>query len=476
MAEQVIDPAKPILSIKDRETIIQGNAQTYAEPRGESLEIIRSNIRGRTGPHPAVPDEDPQDTNLLPFRPLTTANLDDFLDWCGPVQGINDQTEYSAGIGSSILRVTDAYLRQICLFVNSHSPVRNRRDDYPTMAYLPHDFWAPPTFPPSAEYLEDRAKFIRTTAGLPPPRLRALTHLFIHIASFPSTPDIKPDSALMVITPRAATIEYLDQLDSPGKHHIIGDILSVISRVDTDCSSTWLELGDWKARVGSSGGAEVADRPPEKLRASQIYVCTNALAQAFGHDVNMYCGFRPMETTGFENSFDFLMRRKAMVIAIDLYRGYFSNVIGDPQYKPRVKRIFGHHIHKEGPQKPWIDNARQARNGSPWLHFAERVYRRLLHREMAQWNAENKWRGLDEEQLYNKARMRMRNPTRAGRYEGAPEGKDLGGFGNAMKMTRIRNLRRWMEDKDCERGRVDRYHPRSESVGWDVGGNILYLT
>ncbi|KAF7877417.1 hypothetical protein EAF04_001094 [Stromatinia cepivora] len=471
MAEQVIDPAKPILSIKDRETILQGHRQTYAEPNSAALKVLDSNIEGIGTP--AGPTDDQKDTNLLPFKPLTIQDLQNFRHWCGPIPDLPNSIEYTDTIGASILKVTDAYIRQICRFVNSHSPVRNRRDDYPTMAYLPHDFWNPPTDPPSEAYIEERAEYIRTTARLPPQRISALTHLFIHITPSPKNLKVKPESALMVITPRAATIEYFDQMDHPDKHRRIGDIMSVISRVDPTRHGTWLELADWKCRAGQSGGQlDILDLPTEKKRASQIWVCTNALGQAFGHDVQMFCPLKPLETAGLDE-YDFLMWRKAMVIVIDLYRGYFSNVIGDPQYKPRVKRMFGHRIYREGEKKPWLDNPRQRREGSPWLHFSEKVYRRLLPRELAQWNASNVWRNLDEEGLYKKAIERMRHHTRDGRYDGAPQGAELGEFGEKMKGTRARKLRMWLEDTDINEGRrVNRYHNPDDSVGWNMGGRM----
>ncbi|APA15831.1 predicted protein [Sclerotinia sclerotiorum 1980 UF-70] len=471
MTEQVIDPARPILTIKDREFIIQGHRQTYAEPNSEALKLLESKIEDDGTPE--APPGDPKDTNLLPYKPLAVQDLQNFRRWCGPISGSKDNTEYTDAIGASILKVTDAYIRQICLFVNSHSPVRNRREDYPTMAYLPHDFWNPPTDPPTEAYIEERAEYIRTTARLPPQRITALTHLFIHITSSPKNLDVKPESALMVITPRAATIEYFDQMDHPDKHHRIGNIMNVISRVDPTCHGTWLELADWKCRAGQSGGqSEILDLPAERKRSSQIWVCTSALGQALGHDVGMLYPLKAMETMGF-GSYDFLMWRQAMVIVIDLYRGYFSNVFGDPQYKPRVKIMFGHRMYKEGKTFPWVDNSRQRRNGSPWLHFSEKVYRRLLPRELAQWNGSNAWRNLDEEGLYHRATERMRHPNRKGRYYGAPKGTQLGEFGEKMKGTRARRLRMWLEDVDANEGkRIDRYHSPNDSVGWFVGSRM----
>jgi hypothetical protein len=332
------------------------------------------------------------------------------------------------------------------------------------MAYLPHDFWVPPTNPPTEEYIENRAEFIRVAAHLPPTRLKALTHLFIHLAPHASDPGRKQDSALIVITPRAATIEYLDLLDSNDKHHVLGDILNVISRVDLDRDSTWLELADWKCRVGAAGGElEASESPYGKKRSTQIYTCTNALGQAFGHDVDMRC---VLQTFNISNTYDIIMRRKAQIIALDLFRGYFSNVKGDPQYKPRVKRIFGHRIHEEGEERVWVDNHRQRRNGSPWLHFPEKIYRRFLLRELAQWNGENRWRGLSEEELYQKARVRMRDLNKRGRYRDAPMDTELGEFGKGQEGKRTRKLRRWLEDKDCEGRRVDRYHKFDLSAGW----------
>ncbi|QSZ32390.1 hypothetical protein DSL72_001964 [Monilinia vaccinii-corymbosi] len=475
MAEQIIDPAKPTMSSKDRETILQGHAQTYASPSEEDIETVIRKIERGWGPEPGRSDGDLRDTNLLPFRPVTRLDLRDFMSFCGPVSGMESKVEYSSQIGESILKVTDAYLRQICLFVNSHSPVRNARADYPTMAYLPHDFWEPPSDPPTEEYIEDRARFIRTTARLPPQRLENLTHLFIHITPRRSSTDIKPNSALIVITPRAATIEYLDQLDHPGKHQLIGDIMNVISRVDPDRHSTWLELADWKCRAGASGGRiEIMNRPADQLRGTQILVCTNALAQAFGHDVNMPCEVPRGAHDDDQSTYDLLMWRRAIVIALDLYRGYFSNVIGDPQYKPRVKRMYGHRPHKQGDTKAWIDCARQRRNGPPWLHFSPFVHERLLDRELAQWNAENIWRGLDEEQLEELARLRERNPARMGRYYNAPRGAELGEFGPKMKLERAKRLRMWLEDADLgEERRVSRYHHPDCCVGWKETGDPL---
>lgn len=465
MAEQVIDPAKTILTAKDREIIEQGHRQTYAYPDDEIEKMLLSYEEFP----PRQPDGDLRDTNLLPYKPLTYSDLVTFRQYCGPISGINDNHSYSPKIGTILLQVADAYLRQICLFVNSHSPTRNLRDDYPTMAYLPHDFWNPPTDPPEEAYIEDRATFIRTKARLPPQRLRALTHLFIHLTPYPNNLTIKPHSALMIITPRAATIEYFDQLDHPNKHYLIGDLMSVISRVDPDRTSTWLELADWKCRAGASKDIAVTDRPEEKRRTSQVAVCTDALAQAFGHDINMFSPIGPGETTGFLNTYDFMMYRKATIIFKDLWRGYFSNVIDDVQYKPRVKRIFGHRPYKEGENSEHIDDPRQRRGDPPWVHFSEMVYRRLLPRELAQWNASNIWRGLNEEELQEKARMRMRDHTRAGRYNDMPKGSELGEFGKAMERKRERKLRQWLEDADCDGGkRVDRYHSKDDSVGWEV--------
>ncbi|KAA8569874.1 hypothetical protein EYC84_002217 [Monilinia fructicola] len=467
MVEQVIDPAKPIMTFRDRQTILEGHAQTYARPDEKDTELMEY-LNSYMGPDPEEPPGDLRDTNLLPFRPLTRTDLQRFMEWCGPLSSVGSDMEYSSKIGKSILKVTDAYIRQICLFVNSHSPVRNTRKDFATMAYLPHNFWDPPTNPPTEEYIEDRAEFIRTTARLPPSRLQALTHLFIHIVPSPSSTKVKPDSALMVITPRAATIEYFDQLDDTTRHFLIGDIMNVISRVDRDRHSTWLELGDWKCRAGaSSGDLDTEYRPREKVRATQIHVCTTALGQAFGHDVNMFTGLVGGRYIDNRPAYDILNWRKAIVIAYDLHCGYFSNVIGDRHYKPRVKRMFGHRRHKEGDKKAWIDSARQRRNGSPWLHFSPQVYKRLLPRELAQWNAENIWRQLDEEELAELARERMEHPVRSGRYDQMPQGAELGEFGERMKWKRARVLRMWLEDRDVDGGRrVTRYHTPDESVGW----------
>ncbi|KAI9642555.1 hypothetical protein NHQ30_009360 [Ciborinia camelliae] len=479
MEEQVIDPAKLTLSMKDRETILEGNAKTYAEPDQEGLKTLAA--VSQVLAQPAVPKfkSDPQDTNLLPFQQLEPGDLTCFWGWCRPDERsvVNIPLPATRGVSAAILKVTDAYLRQICLFVNSHSPERNGREDYPTMAYLPHDFWAPPTNPPTEEYIEDRATFIRTTAHLPPPRLRALTHLFIHIAPFASKLDRLQESALIVITPRAATIEYFDQHDNPDRHHLLADMMNVISRVDPDRHSTWLELADWKCRAGTSGGrAEALSRPPAKRRESQVYVCTNALAQAFGYDVNMECpadGVR--QDPEYDTMYDNIIDRKVMVIIIDLVRGYFSNVIHDRQYRPRIKRMFGHHTYEEGVDRPWMDNWRQKRNGPPWVHFSEQIYRRLLPRELAQWNGENKWRGLDEEALMEQARTKGRMSQRVGRYDGAPTGAELGEFGLNWRGRRARRLRSWLEDKDCEGKRVDRYHPADQSLGRDYWHKYLAL-
>ncbi|KAM0304954.1 hypothetical protein ACHAO8_011320 [Botrytis cinerea] len=475
MAEQVIDPAKPILSFRDRELITQGHRQTYEQPDEISLGIIEKAIYDdRRGP-PRVPGGDPKDTNLLPFQQLSLLDLQRFLAFCGPVSGPDDQTAYNENIGASILKVTDAYLRQICLFVNSHSPIRTGREDYPTAAYLPHDFWAPTTNPPTEEYIEDRAKFIRTKARLPPQRLRALTHLFIHITPFPTHLSMKPDSTLLVITPRAATIEYFDYLDHPDKHYIIGDIMNVISRVDPDRDSTWLELADWKSRTGENKGADqVRDRPPARLRGSQIHVCTDALGQALGHNVRLDYPMHLGETMNYYGKeYDFVNWRKAMIITVDLYLGYFSNVITDRQFKPRIKRIFGHRPYKEEEKQPWIDNARQRRGGTRWLHFNNKVFRRLLPRELAQWNASNIWRGLGEVELIEKARIREGHPSRLHRYHDMPEGAELGEFGKEMKGRRARKLRRWLEDQDVDEGRrVTRYHTDLETIGWIIGGGM----
>ncbi|KAB8298654.1 hypothetical protein EYC80_000832 [Monilinia laxa] len=474
MVEQIIDPAKPIMSFQDRETILEGHAQTYARPDERDTELM-DYLNSYVGPDPETPDGDLRDTNLLPFKPLTRVDLQQFMDWCGPFLGLDSDMEYSSRIGESVLKVTDAYLRQICLFVNSHSPVRNTRKDFATMAYLPHDFWDPPSNPPTEEYIEDRAEYIRTTARLSPSRLQALTHLFIHIIPSQSLIDVKPDSALIVITPRAATIEYFDQLDDTTKHYLIGDIMNVISRVDRDRQSTWLELGDWKCRAGASTGElNTAHRPPDKLRATQIHVCTTALAQAFGHDVNMFCGLAGGRYIDNRPAYDILNWRKAIVIAYDLHCGYFSNVIGDRHYKPRVKRMFGHRRHNEGDKKTWIDNARQRRNGSLWLHFSPQVYKRLLPRELAQWNAENIWRGLDEDELMELAKTRMEHPARRGRYVHMSQGAELGEFGSRMKWQRARVLRMWLEDRDVIGGRrVSRYHNSDVSVGWQRAGKVL---
>lgn len=472
MAEQVIDPAKPIMSVRDKETITAGNVRTYALPTVEELQEIRLRI----GPYPggvAEPD-DPLDTNLLPFKPISFASLSNFLEWCGNINGIQSREVYKPRIGQHILDVTDAYLRQICLFVNSHSPVRFRRDDYPTMAYLPHDFWDPPTNPPTEEYIEDRANFIRTKARLPPHRLRALTHLFIHITPEPSKLGVKPDSALIVITPRAATIEYFDQMDDPSKHYLMGDMMNVISRVNADRTDPWLELADWKCRAGSgSGRFEPPTRSWDRVRSSQVHVCADALAQAFGYDVDMDCTIPLAENRTGMPGYDLLMWRKSMVIILDLYRGFFTNKIGERQYRPRVKRMFGHRRYEYNKEKPWSDHARQRRNGSPWLHFSEMVYRRLLPRELAQWNAENIYRGMTVEELEAKAIVRSRHPARLNRYEGMPEGAELGEFGGPMEIKRAQHLRAWLEDADCDGGnRVDRYHRHDQSVGWWKGGNI----
>ncbi|TGO17655.1 hypothetical protein BPAE_0414g00010 [Botrytis paeoniae] len=475
MTEQVIDPAKPILTFKDEALIVQGHRQTYEQPDEIALEILQKALHDdRRGP-PRAPSGDPRDTNLLPFQQLSLLDLQRFLWFCGPVNGPDDSVVYNERIGASILKVTDAYLRQICLFVNSHSPIRNRHDDYPTMAYLPHDFWAPPTNPPPEEYIEDRAKFIRTKARLPPQRLRALTHLFIHITPSPTHLAVKPDSALIVVTPRAATIEYFDYLDHPDKHYIIGDIMNVISRVDPDRDTTWLELADWKCRTGENLGADdVSDRPPARLRGSQIHVCTDALGQAFGHNVRLTYPMAVGELMNFYGKrYDFVNWRKAMIITIDLYLGCFSNVITDRQFKPRVKRIFGHRPYKEGENQPWIDNARQRRGGTRWLHFNNKVFRRFLSRELAQWNASNIWRGLDEMDLIEKARIREGHPNRLGRYDDMPTGAELGEFGKEMKGRRTRKLRRWLEDRDVDEGyRVTRYHKDTETIGWVIGKGL----
>ncbi|KAF5868361.1 uncharacterized protein Bfra_007559 [Botrytis fragariae] len=458
MTEQVIDPAKPILTFKDEVLIVQGHRQTYEQPDEIAFEILEKALYDEGRGPPRAPSGDPKDTNLLSFQQLSLLDLQRFLSFCGPVNGPDESVVYNERTGASILRVTDAYLRQICLFINSHSPIRNTRDDYPTVAYLPHNFWAPPTNPPTEEYIEDRAKFIRTKARLPPQRLRALTHLFIHITPFPTNLAVKPDSALLVVTPRAATIEYFDYMDHPDKHYIIGDIMNVISRVDPDRDSTWLEFADWKCRTGENWGAyDVSDRPPVRLRGSQIHVCTDALGQAFGHNVRMDYPMAPGELMNFYGKvYDFVNWRKAMIIAIDLYLGYFSNVITDRQFKPRVKRIFGHRPYKEGDNQPWIDDTRQRRG--------------VLD---AQWNASNIWRGLDEMELIEKARIREGNPNRLGRYDDMPTGAELGEFGKEMKGRRTRRLRRWLEDRDADEGhRVTRYHKDTETIGWVIGGGL----